>query len=234
MNRLSDRHRVLAPDLYGYGNSPAWCQHREMTADDEVDLLAPVFEPQTSRLILIGHSWGGAVALKAALKYRSRLKLLILFEPALWSLLINEALHGAEGREISKVRDDSLDFMKQGNWSGAAEHFLCYWTGPDTWNRLGDTRRLSLTGSMPAVRNDWHASFNDPTLLSEFGLIDVPVLLMTGIGSPLPARALVRLLGEHLSWARIVDMAGLGHMAPITHADPVNDMIEEFIMDHNT
>ena len=42
MDRLAGRHRVLAPDLYGSGKSPAWPDGRALSLVDEVGLLEPV------------------------------------------------------------------------------------------------------------------------------------------------------------------------------------------------
>ncbi|MCP4981325.1 MAG: alpha/beta hydrolase [Gammaproteobacteria bacterium] len=232
MERLSDRYQVFAPDLYGYGNSPTWQRSREMKVDDEVDLLTPVFDSVTNELILIGHSWGGAVALKAALKYQGKLKLLVLFEPALWSVLISETPESAAAHEIIQMRDKTMRFVKRGNLLEAAEHFVCYWAGSDTWSRLNESQRLSLADNMQSVRNDWLASFSDTASLSDLAQIDIPVLLMTGTRSPLPGKALVKLIGETLPQTRTVDLSGCGHMAPVSHSEQVNDAIEEFILDY--
>ena len=67
MDRLAGRFRVIAVDLYGAGKTAAWPQHQPMLLDDEVALLRSVFLAAGDRFHLIGHSYGGAIALKAAL-----------------------------------------------------------------------------------------------------------------------------------------------------------------------
>ena len=64
---LAPRFRVLAADLYGAGASPEWPSHRVITLADEVALLEPVLAAAGSPLVLVGHSYGAAVALIAAL-----------------------------------------------------------------------------------------------------------------------------------------------------------------------
>src|SRR5713226_242273 len=73
MERLSDRFRVIAVDLYGSGKTPAWSQDQPMHLDDEIALLSSVFQAAGDRFHLIGHSFGGAIALKVALTHRDRL-----------------------------------------------------------------------------------------------------------------------------------------------------------------
>src|SRR5438874_6249088 len=67
MDLLANRFRVLAADLYGYGQSPAWPDAHKLSLADEARLLEPVFRSAGDRFHLIGHSYGGAVALRAAL-----------------------------------------------------------------------------------------------------------------------------------------------------------------------
>ena len=59
MERLADRFRVIAVDLYGSGKTAAWPQDQPMRLDDELALLSSVFRAAGDRFHLIGHSFGG-------------------------------------------------------------------------------------------------------------------------------------------------------------------------------
>src|SRR5215831_2982312 len=72
MERLAGRYRVLACDLSGSGKSPLFPADQRYTLDNEVSFLAPVFDAAGEAFHLVGHSYGGAVALKAALQHRTR------------------------------------------------------------------------------------------------------------------------------------------------------------------
>jgi pimeloyl-ACP methyl ester carboxylesterase len=58
MELLGKRHRLIGPDLVGYGRSPAWQDDRHLWLNDEVDSLAPVLDAAGQRFSLIGHSYG--------------------------------------------------------------------------------------------------------------------------------------------------------------------------------
>ncbi len=204
-----------------------------MTVDDEIDLLEPVFRAVDGQLNIVGHSWGGAVALKAGLKYRRKLKSLVLFEPALWSLLATDAPDSSALREIMQIRRNSARSMQQGDWSAAAQSFLDYWAEPETWQKMTERQREETVAGMRAVKNDWHGSFNDPTPLSVFSVIDAPVLMLTGSKSTDAAEFLARMLGSALKNAKVAEIDNAGHMGPVTHADQVNLQVEKFLRQTN-
>ncbi len=230
MNRLSSRFHVIAPDLYGHGHTPAWPEGRRMCVDDEVDLLQPAFGLAGDRFHLIGHSWGGAIALKAALRLRPRLESLTLFEPALWSLLIAEDPSGPAALEITAVSQETERFMDHADFAAAAECFVDYWIGPGTWKLTPHTRRSAFVDGMHSARSEWHASFGEPTPLAAFAAVDVPTLLLTGSQSPVPARAITELIRSVLPRVRVVELEAVGHMGPVTHPELVNDAIESFLL----
>ena len=87
MDLLSTDHLVIAPDCYGSGKSPDWCSDRQLASQDEVDFIEPVLAAAGTPFALVGHSYGAAVALTGALAHPARVNALVLFEPALFSLV---------------------------------------------------------------------------------------------------------------------------------------------------
>ena len=229
MERMADRFRVIAVDLYGSGRTAAWPGDRPLSLDDEVALLSPVFEAAGDRFHLVGHSLGGAIALKAALADQARLISLAIYEPVLFGLLLAEAPESAESREILAVRDDTVRLVDEGDLEAAAERFLDYWMGEGAWAATSEQRRPVLAGAMRAVKQEWHALFDEPAGLTAFAAIEVPALLLTGSASRAPARAIARLLADALANVRVEEIEGVGHMAPLTAPDTVNGLIERFL-----
>ena len=91
MDLLAPRYRVLAPDSYGSGKSPDWPSDRVIQLGDEVDFMAPVLALAGSPAVMVGHSYGAAVALKAALRHPAQMRALVLYEPTLFALLDAES-----------------------------------------------------------------------------------------------------------------------------------------------
>jgi pimeloyl-ACP methyl ester carboxylesterase len=226
MDLLAGRFRVIAADLYGCGRSPAWPGERAMWIDDQLELLAPVFGRAGERFHLVGHSYGGAIALKAALKYGSRVRSLALYEPVLFALLLREAPGSAAAREILAVSDDMMRLAP----AESAERFIDYWMGAGAWASMPEARRPMLVQAVQSVRAEWHSAFNEPTPLAAFGAIEAPVLLMSGTASTPAARAVSRLLAAALPGATVEALPGASHMAPVTEPQRVNPLIERFLL----
>jgi len=229
MGRLRNRFHVIAVDLYGEGKSPVWPQDEPMHLDDELALLHPVFQAAGKHFHLIGHSFGGAVALKAALKCPDRLTSLIVFEPVLFSVLIADAPQSPAAREIIAVRDDTIHLVDEGNLNASAERFVDYWMGDGVWAATPELQRSTIAEAMRAVKQEWHAAFNEPTTINAFAGINLPTLLLTGTKSKPSARAIARLLMATLPRMQVEEIEGVGHMAPVTHPERVNPLIERFL-----
>src|SRR5262249_35674536 len=202
MEQLADRYHLIAPDLYGCGKSDRWPGERPLWIDDEIAFLAPAFERAGGRFHLVGHSFGGAIALKAALGLKPRLASLVLYEPVLFAVLLRAEPQSAAAREIIAVRDDVVS----GDSKAAAERFIDYWMGGGTWAATPEARRGTLVDAVKAQKPEWHSAFNEPTPLEAFAALDVPTLLMTGTASTAAARGVARLVGGTLPRVRVEEI----------------------------
>lgn len=95
MDRMASGYRVHAADSLGAGRSPAWPRNRAVTLRDEVALLEPVFAAAGEPHFLVGHSYGAAVALIAALQRPQRVRAIAVYEPTLFGLLEQREPGGA-------------------------------------------------------------------------------------------------------------------------------------------
>lgn len=230
MELLAARFHVLAPDTYGAGKSPPWPQGRKVALRDEVALLDPVFARAGERFSLVGHSYGGGIALIAALAHRQRLRSMALYEPTLFALVERESPNDVDG--IRNAVAAAVAALGRGDAPAAARCFIDFWMDEGAFDRMPERVQAA---SAEAVRNiqGWkEALFGEPTPAEAFAALDVPVLLMVGSKSPLSSRAVARRLGRLLPRAELAELEGLGHMGPITHPDVVNQRIRAFLERH--
>ena len=229
MDLLSPTCHVLAPDGYDAGKSPAWPADQPLGLDDEVELLEPVLARAGSPLVLVGHSYGAAVALMAALRQPGRVRALALYEPTLFSLLEQEAPAPNEADSIRHAVAAAGKALDRGDTDSAAGHFIDYWMGPGSWAATPALRKPAMAESIRQVRRWGDALFHEATPLAAFGALDVPVLYMVGGRTPASTRGVARLLCATLPQVERLSFEDLGHMGPITHAPVVNPTIARFL-----
>ncbi|MEO8080601.1 MAG: alpha/beta hydrolase [Caldimonas sp.] len=232
IERLAPRHHVFAPDLHDSGRGPPWPSDREIRLVDEMALVEPVLTRAGSPLALVGHSYGAAVALMAALAEPGRVAAMALYEPTLFGLIDAEspAPNAADG--IRDAVGASAAALDAGDPAGAAECFIDYWMGRGTWAGMPAERKPAIEASATNVRRWAHALFTEPTPRAAFLQLDVPVLCMIGGRTTASARAVTRLLAATLPRVEVVEFEALGHMGPVTDPDVVNDAIAGFLGAH--
>ena len=228
---LERRYHVLAPDLHGHGATSPWSLPRTMRLSDEVALLMPLVSALPAPIHLIGHSYGGAVALKMALSMPERIQSLTLFEPVLFAFLRRLGPKAAYA-EVSQVAEACVSAVQDGRPAEAARAFVDYWNGAGSWAGLPDRQRVIIERSMSAVARHWDAVFGEPMSLDECAGLHVPTLLLAGDRGPSPVRRVVELLAGVLPSTIHGVVAGAGHMAPVTHADAVNAAITAHLTRH--
>ncbi len=229
MDQLAPVFTILAPDSYGAGKNPEWPSDRTITLDDEVQLMEPVISGAPDRIVLIGHSYGGAIAMMAALRYPKKVRALVVYEPTLF-MLEDAAVpspNGVDGiRNAVELAGQALD---AGDADTAAGHFIDFWMGSGSWAATPAERKPAIAKSIVNVRRWRHALMTEPTPLAAFAALTMPVLYMMGGQSPESAHAVARRLVPVLSNVTALNFNDLGHMAPVTHADTVNAAIVDYL-----
>lgn len=213
-----DRY-AIAPDLYGYGEAGPWPGPGPITLSAEaaraVDAVAAEAEP----LDVVGHSYGGAVALRLAMEQARRIRSLTLIEPVAFHVL----RHGpARDRRllgsVHRIAAAMIEGVLSGDYQAAMQCFVDYWNGDGAWAATDPAARRRIARHAPKIVLDFHAAINEETTPAEYGgAFSFPVRIMRGNRSPEPARRVAELLGEHIPGARLVTVAGAGHMLPLSH-----------------
>ena len=225
--QLGTRYHVIVPDLYGYGGTAHWPGQGPFHLEREADIVLAVLKRAGGRAHLVGHSYGGAVALRVARLHGAALRSLSLIELVAPYLL--KGTDEAAFAEMTKIGDDVARAVGCGDYFAGFESFVDYWNGPNAWAAVPLDRRFAIAARLPKVLLDFHAALNEPTRLEDFRALTTPTLLLRGARSPLPAQRTCELLAHTLPDARLETIAGAGHMAPITHGDQVNAMVAAHI-----
>jgi pimeloyl-ACP methyl ester carboxylesterase len=229
MKRLQHSYRVTAVDLHGYGHGPELAAGTTFSLDREVEILTDVVDQMDGPIHLVGHSYGGAVAIKAAQVYGRRVRSLTLYEPVVFSALFSVSANQPASVEVSRLIEDIQSAYRCGDLFHAAQRFIDYWSGPGTWENIPMQKKLGLSKKIPVVLENFEALVSEPNTLAELASIQVPTLYLSGRESPASVQVISELLIQKLPRVDAHQFPGLGHMGPITHSEIVNDRIEGFI-----
>jgi pimeloyl-ACP methyl ester carboxylesterase len=209
--RLDSDHSVVRYDRRGYGRSrphPGPFTMSEHVAD-LTDLLGGM------PALLVGHSYGGNVALAVASRSPQLVRAVVVYEaPLSWLDWWPSTTAGGAA-------------LADADPAEAAERFMRRLVGDHRWERLPQRTRT-------ARRDEGRAMIAELTDLRDrapwlAGDIDVPVLVMHGEHGAEHHRrgseALVGLIDD----AEGVEVAGASHFGPNTHPDLVAAAIREFV-----
>ena len=228
MEQLAGRMQSIAVDLHGHGGTGDWPHERTLTLDDEVALLAPLLD-RHGPVHLVGHSYGGAVALKAATRHPDRVLSVASYEPVLFRLLLDYHPRDATSLDVLRAAASIRNAIRRGALADAAERFIDYWSGAGTWSSLPTVQQAVIAARMPAVFRHFDALFADGLKRADLGRLSIPVLCLTGTRT----RPVMRRIGELLALAMPQAMhrrvPEAGHMGPLTHAAEVNAQLGAFL-----
>lgn len=186
---------VLAPDLIGHGHS-TWAA--PWTIDQNVSALATLLDADGGPAVVVGHSFGGAIALNLAATRPDLVRALVLLDPAV-------GLDGDRMREVADAMLDSPDYTDRDE--ARAEKADGSWGEVDTaeLERELDEHLVPL----PSGRSGWRISI--PAMLSYWSELARPVVLPPG-GTP---TTLVRAKKVQPPYASDELLAGLaGRLGP--------------------
>ena len=226
---LGDGYELVAPEHYGCESAGPWPGEHPFTLADEAARTIALIDGTDRKVHLVGHSYGGGVALHVALARPARIASLSLYEPSAFHLLRQIGDGAAALAEIRSVAYAVATGVIAGDYRRAAMSFVEYWNGHGAWDALRPAVQAALVAWMPKAPLDFHALFGEPEELSAYVRVRCPVLVMRGEYAPAPTRLISETLPSLMLAAQRGVVAGAGHMGPMTHADEVNKLIAAHI-----
>jgi pimeloyl-ACP methyl ester carboxylesterase len=232
---LKDKFTVRAINLFGYGGTSIWSGPVPPTLDDYAELVAAAVPAAPHSVHLVGHSFGGAVMMQAAAhQLRGRVRSLVVIEPVLFYLLDWFGRHEAFC-EISALASYTKRCVSDGRPEAAAERFIDYWSGEGTWATTSPGRRAALAQAITLLPNEWDAVLTGTTPRAAWiAALPADTLVMSCANTARTSQEIVDLLSQARTDWEFVRIPEGGHMAPLTHPQLINPIIQAFMSDRGT
>lgn len=226
LEALSGSHRVIVPDLVGYGDSSVVSLGERVHFEMDLLGLERLLDAAPEPVHLVGHSYGGFLALLAALHRPRSVRSVSVYEPVSFGVLRSEGDVEAIATLPSTGTRWPTTEVEIEAW---LEGFIAYWNGPGAWQALPEPMRATFRAAAPKVVGEVLTLGEDRTPLEAYTTLAMPVLLLGSERSTLAADRVLTLLERTIPSVRRVRIAGAGHMGPITHAAAVNAEIASFL-----
>ena len=188
--------------------------------------------PAEGELDLVAHSYGGLVALELLPALKARVRSMLFFEPVLFGALLKDDT--ADSATLERARGFLANpwFLtddEKGGTEAWLELFIDYWNRPGSWARMPELMRHHNQQVGWKMYQEVRSVFFEAKTFEERPLPNVPVTLVFGERSPVEAREIVKSYQRRHPWVRTVELAGTGHMAPLTHPAKVHEALAEHL-----
>lgn len=225
---LQDRYRLIAPDLIGCGKTPPLPKEALADHDRQADLVAALIATtEGAPVTLVGHSLGGAVAVRVALQHPRLVSSLVLIEPILMVLLrdAGDALFAP----YEAMATQFITLAERGDHGAAWATFIEYRQGPGAWAKMSHGAKERLMATTRAGVEALTANLKHPTRLNDCRHIGMPTTIICGGTTTPPDRRVTEVLRDAIPGAAYVMLEEAGHMSPLTHPESVAAAILEHL-----
>lgn len=223
---LAPRRRVIAPDLIGYGGGPPWSAGAPFHFRQDVERLEGLLADGGGPVDVVGHSYGGLLALQLALARPARVRRIAVYEPVTFGLL-DEPADAAARESIAQIGA----YRPDAAWldEGWLARFVDWWQGAGAWRGLAEETRRAFRDTAWKISEEVTTLSADRTSAARYATLAAPTLILAGERTAAAELHVVDKLARTLPRATLRLLPGMGHMGPITHAAAVNAAIAAFL-----
>lgn len=222
----------LAPAHLGYPPHAPLPRLQACDAAREASHVQAAIPADASELHLYAHSYGAVVAIALLPLLGDRVRSLFLYEPVLFGALARDTLADPAAIEDANTFLAHPWFLHDDTRGGTdpwLEMFIDYWNRPGAF--------ASMPGAMRAFTRSmgWKMYQEVRACFLTFASFELPALrristtVAMGARSPRASRAMAQALARVNQGVRLVELAGTGHMAPLTHAPLVHAAMREHV-----
>ncbi len=225
---LDERFNCVTTSLPGYGG----VAERRPEADPSIAHVAEGIETVASAVTgpihLVGHSFGGLVALAVAVRRKVPLASLTMIEPPAVTILTRDTSDTIHLQAFDRLRNEYAHAFSTGE-PEAIGKMVDFYGGHGTFALWPERARQYAVETTEVNLRDWQSAYGFDLTPATLAAMNCSTLVIRG-GKSHPAMQRVTMrLAEYIAGARLVTVEAAAHFMITTHAADVATIIARHV-----
>jgi pimeloyl-ACP methyl ester carboxylesterase len=218
ISQWQGRFRCVTTSLLGYGGTAERRTLVDCDISHEAEILESVVRRAACPVHLVGHSFGGLIALAVALRNKvPLLSLAILEAPA--PEILRQSGEYAQYRSFREMTDIYFSMFQAGD-RNAIQQMVDFYGGAGTFAGWPQRVRDYAIETTPANILDWASAYGFQPTRPSLVKVDIPIFVLWGENSHPAVQRTNQLLAQ-CTKASAVTIGGAAHFMISTHAEGV-------------
>jgi pimeloyl-ACP methyl ester carboxylesterase len=229
VSHLGNGFRCVTTSLLGYGDTDERRTIADASIDHECHVVEQVIERAGSRVHLIGHSFGGLVALAVALRGHAQLASLTILEAPAVGVLRGEG-DETHYRDFVHLTDSYFRSYRNGNREAIAA-MIDFYGGPGTFDSWPQRVQSHAVETTEVNMLDWAGAYAFTPSNAALSTLGVPTEIIVGAKSRRAVQRANEAVMHHIPGAALWEIEGAAHFMIATHPEQVAKIISARVGD---
>jgi len=224
---LPQNYRFVATSICGYGNTAETRSLDDLGMDHQLRIVQAVADEIGEPFHLVGHSFGGAIALASALPDTLDILSIATFEANPLRMIA----HGGNDALFDQAREMSQAF-EIAHFDGerdAAARIIDYWGGNGSFAAMPSVVQEYCRDRCYSNVLDWRTAYTFKATPADYARLPMPVLLVRGSLANDAMVSITNALAASVPNARTAVVDGASHFLISTHPEECARLLGNFL-----
>jgi len=228
IDALSQHYHVIAYSRRYHSPNPPPGPDADASLERQVDDLFEIIKAlNINSPHIIGHSYGGAIALSFTLRHPEMVQSLVLAEPAVSGIMSKTPENDSVLKESQAVRMRMMEAFAKGNAEQIVKTYAAH-VAPGDFEKATPEERKMLLENVAAFQLDF-TSRRTPFTCEDAQKITVPVLVLAGNQSPLGLQRIAETTAQCIKGAKFVKISQATHWMQLDQPQVFDDEVIAFL-----